>query len=167
MSALAHIRAALGRFRDSERGSAFVELAIILPSFVVFFVVTIEGARTFWSYQAAIAGLQDATRYLARVTPLDICQTGGSLSGLDAKLTEIVRNGSDGRSLFPATITIDTVTPTLSCVTGDYRISPAPVGQLSATLSIRYPFAGGLAILGLSLGDVTTVIHGQSRIFGA
>lgn len=167
MSLLALIPTALQRFQRSEKGAAFVELAVILPSFVIFFAVAVEGGRTFWSYQAAQSGLRDATRYMSRVTPLTICQTGGDLDSLQAKLTDIVRNNSAGGALFPSSITIDSVTADLVCVDGDYRVSPAPVGTVTATMSITYPFASSFQIIGVTLEDITTVISDTSRIFGA
>ena len=60
---------------------ALVEFAISLPLILVVSYGTIDSMRLFWTYQAAVAGVRDAARYVARVAPDDICTSGGSLAG--------------------------------------------------------------------------------------
>ncbi|AML52377.1 TadE/TadG family type IV pilus assembly protein [Falsihalocynthiibacter arcticus] len=71
------IKRAFGGFRRDERGTALVELAISLPFALLVFGMIIEGSRMLWAYQSAAAGVRDATRYLARIVPRDICTSGG------------------------------------------------------------------------------------------
>lgn len=154
------------KVQSDEAGSVLVEFAILMPMLLLVFAVIIEGGRLMWSYQTVIAGVRDASRYLARTTPEDICNSGGSVAGATSALEDIVRQSIDGVSLFPSGITVNSVTPTLSCVVGSYRVSPAPIAQVSASLTVTFPFSGLFSFAGQSLGQITTTIRDQSRIFG-
>ncbi|MEH6833889.1 MULTISPECIES: TadE/TadG family type IV pilus assembly protein [Falsihalocynthiibacter] len=161
------IKRAFGGFRRDERGTALVELAISLPFALLVFGMIIEGSRMLWAYQSAAAGVRDATRYLARIVPRDICTSGGSVAGYTTQLTGIVRNSSSGTTLFPNGITVNSVIPTYSCIAGDYRKGIAPIAQVSAEITITMPFSGFFAVAGYTLNDVTTTVTDQSRIFGS
>lgn len=150
-----------------DKGTALVEFAILMPILLLVFAVTIEGGRLMWSYQTVAAGVRDASRYLARITPEDICTAGGSVAGTTSDLEDIVRQSINGSSLFPAGITVNSVTPSLSCIVGIYRVSPAPIAQVSASLTVTFPFAGLFSFAGQSLGQITTSITDQSRIYGS
>lgn len=154
------------RLLRDESGAALVEFAILLPMLLLLFAVIIEGGRLMWSYQSAAAGVRDAARYLARVAPSNICSQGGSVTAYTADLEAIVRNSINGDSLFPSGITVNSVTPGLACIAGDFRVSPAPVAQVTANLTVTFPFAGLFGLAGGSLATVTTTITDQSRVFG-
>ncbi|CAN0605625.1 unnamed protein product, partial [Ectocarpus sp. 12 AP-2014] len=70
-----NVSAYLTKFRREESGVALVEFAIFLPLFLLAFFVVVEFSRIFFSYQGAISGVRDATRYLARVADADVCVT--------------------------------------------------------------------------------------------
>ena len=120
-----------------------------------------------WSYQSAAAGVRDAARYLARATPSNVCASGVSVTGLTANLEAIVRESIDGDALFPVGITINSVTPSVNCVSGGFRVSPAPVAQVSASLTVTFPLGGLFSLVSDSLGTVTTTITDQSRVYGS
>ena len=159
--------AQLRRLRRDEDGSALVEFGLIVPMILIVFAVTIEGSRLFWSYQATIAGVRDAARYIGRSEQTDICDTGGDLTGWSDTLTQIVRDTSTGTSLFPASITINSVDATLACVTGEFRLTTTPIVTVSALLEIIYPFQSIFEWSGVELPITTTTITDSSRIFGA
>jgi len=152
--------------RRQDSGTALVEFAILLPMLLLLFAVTIEGGRMFWAYQNVAAGVRDATRYVARAAPISLCATGGNLSGYTAIVVDIVRNSLDGTSPFPPSITITSVTASHTCIAGNFRVSPAPVVQITAVLEITFPFAPVFNFAGQSLGTITTSIFDQSRIYG-
>ena len=154
------------RFARTEDGAALVEFAICLPMMLLVFAVIVEGSRLMLSFQSAISGVRDATRYLARVVPSNVCSTGGTLSGYAAQLQTIVSQSTSGASVFPSAVTVNSVTPSLTCVAGTYRVSPAPVAQVTANVTITFPFAGIFTLVGGSLGQITTNVTDSSRIFG-
>lgn len=161
------LRAAFGRLKRQDDGAALVEFAMILPMILIIFAVTIEGSRLFWSYQATIAGVRDATRYVGRAIQTDVCDTGDDLSGWSDTLKLIVRDTSSGTSLFPSSITVGNVTATLQCFTGDFRMNNTPVVTVTAALQITYPFQSVFEFVGVSLPSANTTVTDSSRIFGA
>jgi len=165
MRPLLRLPPTLRRLIRNDSGAALTEFAILLPLILLIFAVIIEGGRLMWAYQSVNAGVRDAARYLARVAPADVC-AGGSLAGYQSTMETMVRQSIDGNAYFPIGITVNSVTPSLSCVAGSFRVSPAPVAQVTANLTVTFPFASVFDFAGSSLGSVTTSISDQSRIFG-
>jgi Flp pilus assembly protein TadG len=166
MSFARHIPRSFRRMGRCDEGAALVEFAIILPMMLLVFAIIIEGSRMLLSYQAAISGVRDAARYLSRVVPTDICTTGGSVSGHDPTLLSIVGNSTSGGSIMPSAVTVNSVTSSLACIAGTYRVNPAPVATVTASISISFPFSGLFTLTGNSLSQITTSITDRSRIFG-
>lgn len=156
----------LGRFARDEGAAALVEFAIMLPVMLLVFAVIIEGSRLMISFQGAISGVRDATRYLSRVVPTDICTAGGSVAAHGPKLQSIVGQSITGNAVLPSSVTLNSVTPTFTCVSGTYRLSPSPVAQVTANVTIVFPFAGIFGLNGTALGQITTNVTDSSRIFG-
>lgn len=156
----------ISTFRQAQSGAALVEFAILLPILLLLFAVIVEGGRMMWSYQTTVAGVRDAARYLARVAPQDICSTGGTVAGYTNEVDRIVQQNIGGANLFPSGVSVLSVTPSLSCVVGTYRVSPAGVVQVSAVLQITFPFSGAFSFSGQAQPTVTTTITDQSRVFG-
>ena len=154
------------RFARNDDGAILVEFGLVMPVMLLLLAVTLESARLMWSYQSVIAGVRDASRYLSRVTPADICTSGGSVAGLTTTLKSIVEQDINGNNLFPSSVTVNSVTPSLSCVSGTYRMHPAPVGQVSANITIQFPLGGILTLFGSGATSVTTDVADTSRIFG-
>lgn len=159
----------LRRLSRNERGAIFVEFAIVLPLLLLLFAVTIEGARMMWSYQTAVTGVREAARYLGRIVPTNVCAPGQTFPNRDTLLTALVNNHvPDMRNVDGVpTVTVNSVTATLTCVTGDYRVSPAPVAVVSASVTITFPFAGIIAFTGGDLGTLTTTITDRTRVLGS
>lgn len=166
-----HLARHLRRFARAQDGSQLVEFAILLPMLLLVFAVIVEGGRMMWSFQAANAGVRDATRYLARVVPSDICASGGSVAGWKTKVEDIVRKTSAGDAFFPTGITVTSVTPSLACHAEEiYRVPVVGVAQVTARVSIAFPFAG---VFRFALGNdaaagstIVTTVTDRSRIFG-
>ena len=164
---------AIKRFGHDQRGAVLVEFAISLPIMILFFAIMIETARTFWSYQLAISGVRDATRYMSRVLPLDSCTslgTGvvvGQIGSVTAIVTDDVGNAST-TTVFPTSITVNSVTPSLTCDTsGTYRNGDVPIVSVTANLTVRFPFAFAWQWFGENLATGTAVISDQARVYGS
>ncbi|MEM9031340.1 MAG: TadE/TadG family type IV pilus assembly protein [Pseudomonadota bacterium] len=157
----------LKSYGRNESGATLVEFALVLPMLLLVFAVIVEGGRLFWSYQAAISGVRDAARYLARVAPGDICGSGGSVAGYQSTLEGIVRNRSNGSAIFPSGVTVTSVVPSHACITGSYRGGQVPVATVTANLQVTFPFADTFALFGSpALATITTTVTDQNRIFG-
>ena len=162
----------IDRFRRSESGLALVELAMAIPLMFLFFAITVEGGRLFWSYQAMIQGVRDASRYAGRVVPSDLCSAGGSVSSYisTTDLRALIERNANTHSIFPPLIALTGVGVTSRCVgtPGQYRVSPAPVLEVEATLQVQFPFSGFARIFtGTPLATVTTTVSDESRVFGS
>lgn len=165
-SSCQRLRIYLNGFRKDESGVALVEFAILLPMLLLIFAVIIEGGRMMWSYQAVAAGVRDASRYLSRVAPADVCTSGGSVATYAPTLLTMVRNSSTGETLFPSGIVVNSVTPTLNCVAGTLRNSPSPMVTVSANLTITFPFSGLFELAGGTRPTITTTIADQHKVYG-
>lgn len=164
---LASLGRSARRFLREESGAQLVEFAIVLPLMLVIFGVIVEGGRLMWSYQAAVAGVRDATRFLARVTPRDVCDLGGELEDYSTTLTEIVQSASDGSAIFPGGVTVTSVEPSLSCHDGDFRSASAPIVTVTAEMEVTFPFAGLFQLVGGALPTLETQVADQSRVYGS
>lgn len=157
------------RFAREESGVALVEFALVLPMMLLVFAIIIEGSRLMMSYQSAITGVRDATRYLARITDAGACAAGSTVtvSGQAAALKALIEHGQTGGAIFAPGVTIGAVTPSYRCVTGSYRNGPVPVAEVTAEVTVNFPFGGILAWLGGSLPTLTTTVTDQARVFGS
>lgn len=158
----------LTRFWRNQDGSALVEFAISLPLILILAFLSIESMRMFWSYQAAIAGVRDATRYLARVAPADLCTAGGSVAGYATELQAIVETTITGAALFPAGVNVTSVIPSYNCITSlGLRQASVPVATVSANISITMPFSQILRVVNAAPNAVlNTTVSDQARVYG-
>ena len=159
-------RAAL-RFLRADDGVALVEFALVLPMMMLIFAVIIEGSRMMLSYESAINGVRDATRYLARTAPRNVCTSGASVAGYSTYLQTLVRQGVTSNSVFPSAVTIGAVTPSYRCVTGTYRGGAVPVAQVTAVITVTFPFSGIFTLVGGTLPTLTTTVTDQARVYGS
>ncbi len=152
-AALPRRRPGLRRFWRDQAGAQLVEFAIVLPLMLLIFGVIVEGGRLMWSYQTVVSGVRDATRYLARVAPRDICSTGGSVTSYGTLLTTIVGQASDGPSVMPEGVRVISVTPSLTCPVGTFRSDEAPVVTVEATVEVTFPLAACSNLPGVAADD--------------
>ena len=155
------------RFLRADDGVALVEFALVLPMMLLIFAVIIEGSRMMLSYESAINGVRDATRYLARTAPRNVCTTGASVSGYSTYLRTLVVQGVTNNSVFPSNVTVGTVTPSYRCVTGTYRGGDVPVAQVTAVITVTFPFSGIFTLVGGTLPTLTTTVTDQARVYGS
>ena len=162
------VRRGWWQFWRREEGAILVEFAVSLPLILILAFLSVESMRLFWSYQAAIAGVRDATRYLARIAPADLCTSGGNVTGYATQLKGIVETTIGGAALFPAGVTVTSVTSTHTCITSlGLRQASVPVATVSANVSITMPFSQILRIVGgAPAATLTTTVRDQARVYG-
>ena len=162
----------LRKFRRSQSGAALVEFGISLPLILILAFGMIESMRLLWSFQAAVAGVRDATRYVARAAPSDICAPGNSIatweSGLERPLFEIVNTSLTGATIFPAGITLTSVAAELICVDDlDLRQAVVPVVEVTASLTMQFPMTAVFRLAGGNdWGTIRTAIVEEARVYG-
>ena len=162
MKLISHIKT----FGRKEDGVMLTEFAIVLPFILLTMFLIIESAQVFFSYQSAVDGVRDASRYLARIAPVDICDTDGSVDAFVSELRGRVSDTIGDSPAFARTVTLTGFDASVSCVPGDYRQDPVPVANISASLQITFPFSGFIAFFGDGLETMTTNIKAEARIFG-
>ena len=111
-------------FARSERGTQLVELAVVMPVLLAFFVATAEFGRYFYSYSTLAKATRAGARYLA-TTPVKTVSAGqGANASEDARAKRLVvygdPNAADGSKpvvpgLTPANVELKRVgnTPTV------------------------------------------------------
>lgn len=157
----------LRRLKADESGTQLVEFGLVLPMMLLIFGVIIEGGRMMWSYQTVVAGVRDAARFLARVTPRDICDTGVAVTAYDSLLIGMIRNDNDGSSVLPSGVAVTGVLSSLTCTEGDFRADVVPVVTVSADVQVTFPFAGLFTLVGGSRPTLETSVADQSRVYGS
>lgn len=158
----------LRRFASDESGTQLVEFAFVLPMMLLVFGVIIEGGRMMWSYQTVVAGVRDATRFLARVTPRDICDDDVSaISDYDDTLIGIIRNDNDGSSVLPSGVLVTGIQTDLECFDGEYRSDVAPIATVRADVEVTFPFADLFTLVGGNLPTLETSVTDQGRVYGS
>lgn len=153
-------------FRRSENGVAVVEFVLSVPLMILVFAIVIEFGRLFLGYQATVSGVRNASRYLARVAPIDVCDTGASLSPYNAMLKAMIEKDRQANSVLPTKFTVTSVSATYICAVGTYRISPAPVATVAAQISVEFPFGFMFTLFGDKLDTLSTTVSDTSRILG-
>ena len=188
---MSYIHKKILRFSRREEGVALVEFALFLPVFLLSFFVIVEFSRTFFSYQGALSGVRDATRYAARVLDRDVCE---DLSGTELDITNsdlfkntnevdgstdalyqiVFRNMDNENSALPSSVELVSVTAKYTCevpVEGTLNQARVPVAEVSARFLITLPLIGLLELNGLNgiIPDATIsrTIVDRSRIHGA
>jgi len=157
----------LARFARNEGGAVLVEFALVLPMMLLVFGIIVEGSRMMIGYQSAIASVRDATRYLARIVPADICITGGPISAYNSQVGQIANQNLGSVSL-PGAVTVQSVSVLpVDCTHTGFRISPAPVVTVQAVIVIAMPFSGLFTLSGGNLSTITTTISDSAKVFGA
>ena len=169
----------LRRFGRRDDGVALVEFALFLPIFLLAFFVIVEFGRTFFSYQGALAGVRDATRYAARTLGHDVCVgqidgagatvSVGTASSPDASYAIVERNLLNEVDALPANVRILQVSTSYRCVVsaGTFRQAEVPVARVFARIEIVLPLGEILELNGRPLLErIRTNIADESRIFG-
>jgi hypothetical protein len=156
----------LRRVVGDDRGGALAEFMLGMIPLVIAFALIFEFGRAFWSHQAAIKGVRDATRYLTRVedpedpAAKEIAQrlllTGQQAAGGTARW-------SSGSSL-PMEVSItefDNDPPTFR---GPDTIR---IVNVAANVELQLPLSGVFALFGGSgLGVVTYSVGDTARHYG-
>ena len=162
-----------------EDGVALVEFALFLPVFLLAFFVIVEFGRTFFSYQGAISGVRDATRYAARTLDSDICvgeaDGGGAVINIarrnspDVYYTIVERNLINEVGVLPTNVRVRRVVSSYRCVVSEdtFRQVEVPLVRVQARLEIILPLGEILELNGRPiLNNIITDVDEETRVFG-
>ena len=170
----------IARFRRRDDGAALVEFAVVLPMLALAFFVVVEFSRLFFNYQAAIQGVRDATRYMARTTSEEICDGLTSSTPTVFGTPEIVtaqgiyypiveRNmQTEIEGLLPLNVKLIQVRSGTRCVAGSFAEPIVPVAEIEAIFEGTFPLIGVLELVGPVDFDhpIQHTVVDESRIYG-
>jgi len=111
--------------------------------------------------------VRDASRFVGRSAPSDICITGGSLRSYNSSVRNIVRKTTSGSNLFPDSMAVFSASTSLECVTGSFRLTQTPIATVSVDLAISFPFSAVFSMFGVQIEPVVTTVTDRARVFGA
>jgi TadE-like protein len=160
----------LNRLLADDRGGALAEFLLGLVPLAIAFALIFEFGRAFWSHQAAIKGVRDATRFLTRVEdPSDpaaqaVAQrllltsqqapggverwSSGSAPPMEITFDDFDNNDADGDPLFRGPETIRMV-------------------QVAANVELQLPMGNVFALFGgAPIGAVTYSVGDTGRHYG-
>jgi Flp pilus assembly protein TadG len=155
----------LNRLIADDRGGAIAEFMLGLVPLIIAFALIFEFGRAFWSHQAVIKGVRDATRYLTRVE--DPSNPAAQAVAQSLLLTSQqgpggVQRWSSG-SAAPMEVSI-TAVPNAG---GTFR-GPDPIRMVNvaANVELQLPMGGVFALFGGSPGVVTYSVGDTGRHYG-
>jgi Flp pilus assembly protein TadG len=156
----------LNRLTTDDRGGAIAEFLLGLVPLVIAFALIFEFGRAFWSHQAAIKGVRDATRFLTRVeNPSDAAAQAVAQRLLltSQQAPGGVQRWSSG-SAAPMEVSINPVTN----AGGTFR-GPATIQMVNvaANVELQLPMSGVFTLFGGSpVGVVTYSVGDTGRHYG-
>jgi Flp pilus assembly protein TadG len=159
------MRTLLNRLLGDERGGAIAEFMLGLIPLVIAFALVFEFGRAFWSHQAAIKGVRDATRYLTRVE--DPNDPAAQAVAQNLLLTGQQASGGTARwssgSAPPIEVSVSAI-PNGGAFRGPANIQ---IVNVAANVELQLPLSNLFALFGGSaLGVVTYAVSDSARHYG-
>jgi len=151
-------RRLLKRLKVSDRGTATIEGAIIMPFLVLLFAGIADFGRVLWHYQTVNTGVRDATRYLSRRTLGDpvACTLAG---GADTEAQNLATTGNIGGGTLRLSY-FTTTTATAEPIPGGPARYPCRV-RVQATVTIPV-----LMLDFIGIGPITFTLEDMARYYG-
>lgn len=159
-------RIVLPAWMASQRGSAAVEFALILPLLSVLLFGFFEAGRMFYTFNIASSAARDAARFGAR---LPMTCAGFSAAGDEARVKTLAATGdaSSGAAALIKGLTITNITVTYGCVANSASTYSGVYEDVlsvpTVTVTINAPFRTifqtllpGLSVNGMSVSHSET-----------
>jgi hypothetical protein len=154
------------RLRCDDRGGALAEFMLGLVPLVLALALIVEFGRAFWSHQAAIKGVRDATRFLTRVE--DPSDPAAQAVAERLLLTSQQTAGGVERWSSGSADAMEVSFNDVDNTGGAYR-GPATIRMVNvaANVELQLPMGGVFALFGgPSLGVVTYAVGDTGRHYG-
>jgi Flp pilus assembly protein TadG len=154
-------------FLRETSGAALVEFAISLPLMLILLFGAFEAQRLLWTYQATVAAVRDAARYVARAAESDICDGAGPAEHVLERLATMATT-SLGRMVIPGGASVTGVNVAVDCVSApSLRQTIVPRATVTTNLQIALPFTTVFTLAGgTGWGTMDISIVEESRIYG-
>jgi hypothetical protein len=156
----------LKRLTGDDRGGAIAEFMLGLIPLVIAFALIFEFGRAFWSHQAAIKGVRDATRYLTRVE--DPNDPAAQVIAQSLLLTGQQAPGGVARWSSGSAAPMEVSVAEVANAGGTFR-GPATIQivNVAANVELQLPLSNVFALFGGSaLGVITYSVSDTARHYG-
>lgn len=156
----------LNRLRTDDQGGAIAEFLLGLVPLVIAFALIFEFGRAFWSHQAAIKGVRDATRFLTRVeNPNDPAAREIAQRLL---LTSQQAPGGVERWSIGSAPPMEVVITEVPNAGGTFRgPDPIRIVNVAANVELQLPMGGVFALFGgAPIGTITYSVGDTGRHYG-
>jgi Flp pilus assembly protein TadG len=154
------------RLIGDDRGGAIAEFMLGLIPLVLAFALIFEFGRAFWSHQAVIKGVRDATRYLTRVE--DPTDPAAQAVAQRLLLTGQQAPGGVARWSSGSEPPMEVLVTGFANAGGTFR-GPATIQivNLAANVELQLPLSDVFALFGGSaLGVITYSVSDTARHYG-
>jgi Flp pilus assembly protein TadG len=156
----------LNRLITDERGGAIAEFMLGLVPLVIALALIFEFGRAFWSHQAVIKGVRDATRFLTRVE--DPSDPAAQAIAQQLLLTSQQAPGGVARWSSGSEPPMEVSIAAIPNAGGTFR-GPATIQMVNvaANVELQLPMGGLFALFGgAPLGVVTYSVGDTGRHYG-
>jgi hypothetical protein len=156
----------LNRLTGDDRGGAIAEFMLGLIPLVLAFALIFEFGRAFWSHQAVIKGVRDATRYLTRVE--DPADPAAQAIAQRLLLTGQQAPGGVARWSSGSEPPMEVLVTEFANAGGTFR-GPATIQivNVAANVELQLPLSNVFALFGGSaLGVITYSVSDTARHYG-
>jgi Flp pilus assembly protein TadG len=153
------------RLINDDRGGALAEFLLGLVPLVLALALIFEFGRAFWSHQAVIKGVRDATRYLTRVE--DPSSPAAQAVAQRLLVTSQQAAGGTARWSSGSAAPMEVSFTDVDNTGGTYR-GPATIRMVNvaANVELQLPMGGVFALFGGSPGVVTYSVGDTGRHYG-
>ena len=154
------------RLLTDDRGGALAEFMLGLVSLVLALALIFEFGRAFWSHQAVIKGVRDATRYLTRVE--DPSDPAAQAVAQRLLLTSQQAAGGVERWSSGGAPPMEVSITAVPNAGGTFR-GPDPIQMVNvaANVELQLPMGGVFALFGgAPIGSVTYSVGDTGRHYG-
>lgn len=166
-----HLPAIFSRLSQCRRGSAAVEMVLVLPLLTALLFGSVEFGRYFLTEHALVKAVREAARFAARQTFADMPCNGPPAPEQAAAIRNLVRfgniagTGSPRRSNWRAEAAI---TVSVACVSGTWSglYAEYPQGAPVVTVSAVVPYVPLLGTLGFNTSALHVRAEAQSAVMG-
>jgi Flp pilus assembly protein TadG len=129
--------------KTTQRGTAIVEFALVLPLLLLLSMITTEFGRAIYQYNTIVKSLRDATRYLSVQTP--------NTKITEAKNLVVFGNiAGTGTALVPGLTVAKVAAPTWQTVGTDPLINTVKITVTGYTFHSLFT-----SVFGVTFGDIT------------
>jgi Flp pilus assembly protein TadG len=141
--------------KPTQRGTAIVEFALVLPLLLLLTMITTEFGRAIYQYNTIVKSLRDASRYLSLQTP--------NTKIAEARNLLVFGNiAGTGPALVPGLSVSNVATPTWQLTGSNPVINTVKVTVTGYTFHSLFTTVFGITFGDITYGDLCAIMRSSS-----